>query len=341
MDTAQPTFAAQVFRPLARLIEGLPEIPDELKSQLRALDAVGERVPLSTARELWYTAIRTTRDPDLGLRAALHSIPSDFEVFEWLANSAATWADACRALCRYVRVLNEAADYRVEICGTKAHIILGSNLSLTREMRDFAMAVHYLGIKRWFPERWPDLAIWLKHDEPADTSGYRAVFPNCRLVFRAAFDGYVYDAWRLNSPLPTADQQRHDRLCRQIDRLLQTEGSADTWIEWVSCEVVKAMHEGRDSAERTASRLGISRRTLVRRLREHGTSYSKVLQEVRHRTALHYLHNTELSAEDIAVLLGYAECAPFIRAFRRWSGRTPQAYRRYYRRTSSALSAAT
>ena len=334
MASAQPTFAAQIFRPLARLIQTLPEVPDDLRDKLSALDAVGERVPLSTARELWHTAIRTTRDPDLGLRAALHSIPSDFEVFEWLTNSAATWADACKVLCRYVRVLNEAADYRVEICGTKAHVILGSNLSLTREMRDFAMAVHHLGIKRWFPDTWPDLAIWLKHDEPADISGYRAVFPNCRLVFRAAFDGYVYDAWRLDSPLPTADRQLHSQLCRHIDSLLHTGDSDETWIAWVSREVVKAMYERRDSAERTAMRLGISRRTLVRRLREHGTSYSKLAQEARYRTALHYLHNTELSAEDIAMLLGYAECAPFIRAFRRWSGRTPQAYRRYYRQTS-------
>jgi AraC-like DNA-binding protein len=332
MDSPQPTFAVQLLRPLARFINTQPEISDELKQRLAALDCAGDRVPALAAREFWQAAVAATGDPDLGLRVALCSDPGDFEVLEWVTSSAATWAGACEAVCRYVRVLNETAEYRVDVCGDKAHVILGSTLPLTRELADFRLAMHHLGIQRWFGDSWSELAVWMKHDQPDDLSGYRAIFPNCKLVFRAAFDGYVYDAWRLETALPTADPVRHNALRMHVDSLLKQIAPADSVVSRVSVDVIEAMHGGEHGAERTASRLGMSRRTLVRRLQEHGTSYSELLKEARYRTAMHYLHNTPHTVDDIAFLLGYAECAPFVRAFKRWSGRAPLEYRRYHMR---------
>ena len=326
----EPALAAQMMRPLGRLLDTLPNVPDELKRRFAAIET-SDRIPFTVGLELVNAAVEVTGDHDLGLRSALYADPRDFEVLEWVATSAETWADACKTICRYVRVLSEVAEYRVEMCGDKVHIIFGSMVPLPRLISDFQLAVFQLAMQRWFPSAWPELAVWMKQEQPADLSGYRRIFPNCKLVFRAAFDGFVYDARRLEIRLPTADRERHSKLRAQVDNLMAELAPIDSIVARVSVDILETLRDGHVAAERTANRLGMARRTLVRRLNQHGTSFSELLKEVRYRTAIHYLQNSSHSVEDIAFLLGYSECAPFVRAFKRWSGRAPFEYRRLHR----------
>jgi len=144
----------------------------------------------------------------------------------------------------------------------------------------------------------------------------------------------VSDASNLDRPLPTANASLHGVLRDHADRLLAELAPGDSLVERVSADIMAALREGSAAAERTAARLGMTRRTLTRRLGQSGTSYSELLKETRYRTAMHYLHNTNQSVEDIAFLLGFSECPPFVRAFRRWSGSAPLEYRK--RRASAA-----
>jgi AraC-like DNA-binding protein len=324
------------MKPLSRLLSTRDDISVELKEQLASLDASNGRVPVAFGYELFETAARLIGDPDLGLHAALYAKQTDFEVLEWVVSSAATWRDACDTNCRYGRVFNEAADYRVEVCADKAHIIFGSTVPLKRVCSDFRLALSHLGVQRWSRSTWPELAVWMKHEQPSDMSVYRAIFPDCKLIFRAAFDGFVYDASRLDTPLPTADPARHGAMRAHVDKLLEALTPGDSLVTRASRDILSTMRQGNVAAERTAARLGMARRTLGRRLQEHGTSYSELLKEVRYRTAIHYLQNTSHSVEDIAFLLGYSECAPFVRAFKRWSGRAPFEYRRFHAATPEA-----
>lgn len=76
-----------------------------------------------------------------------------------------------------------------------------------------------------------------------------------------------------------------------------------------------------------ASKLAISNRTLQRRLREEGTTFQKVLDELREELARHYLSTTDYTSVDISFLLGYEEPNSFFRAFRAWTGQTPEIVR--------------
>jgi AraC-like DNA-binding protein len=80
-----------------------------------------------------------------------------------------------------------------------------------------------------------------------------------------------------------------------------------------------------------AEEMGITRRTLTRRLAQHGTSFTALLEEVRKHSASHYLKTSDHSIEDIAFLLGFSESSPFVRAFKRWTGMAPTQFRRAYR----------
>ena len=80
--------------------------------------------------------------------------------------------------------------------------------------------------------------------------------------------------------------------------------------------------------DETARALGLSTRTLKRRLAAEGTDFTPLLDEQRRHRALLLLRSADLSVEAVAEQVGYSDVANFTRAFRRWSGTTPTAYRR-------------
>lgn len=85
---------------------------------------------------------------------------------------------------------------------------------------------------------------------------------------------------------------------------------------------------GNFSINDAAKKLGLSTRTLQRKLAEEGTSFQKQLNSTREVLALHYLDNTDMSTSDIAYLLGYAELNSFLRAFTGWTGKTVSQWRK-------------
>ncbi|NJL55141.1 AraC family transcriptional regulator [bacterium] len=89
---------------------------------------------------------------------------------------------------------------------------------------------------------------------------------------------------------------------------------------------------GQTSIDEVAARLSMSPRTLQRRLRNEGTSFQQILNQLRQEMAYHYLLKLDYSSQQIAYLLGYEETRSFFRAFRAWTGQTPEAIRAAHNR---------
>jgi AraC-like DNA-binding protein len=87
--------------------------------------------------------------------------------------------------------------------------------------------------------------------------------------------------------------------------------------------LLEVLASGRYSMLYVASKLAISNRTLQRRLRVEGTTFQEVLDEFRQELACHYLSATDYTSAEISFLLGYEEPNSFFRAFRAWTGQTP------------------
>ena len=94
-----------------------------------------------------------------------------------------------------------------------------------------------------------------------------------------------------------------------------------------SSMLLECLPGGEATLQGTARRLGVSGRTLQRRLAEEGLSFRQVVQATRERLARHYLVNTHLSYGEVAFLIGFDEPSSFFRAFRDWTGRTPESVR--------------
>lgn len=99
------------------------------------------------------------------------------------------------------------------------------------------------------------------------------------------------------------------------------------FLERVAGEIRSRLPEGRAGIEEVAAALDLARWTLQRRLAEQGVSYSALTERVRRDLACLHLRQRHMPVADIGFMLGYSEISAFSRAFSRWTGLSPQAYR--------------
>jgi len=109
-------------------------------------------------------------------------------------------------------------------------------------------------------------------------------------------------------------------------RLADLDRHAST-IERVRSALLEALPAGELSMEAVCRKLGVSTRTLQRRLKEEGSSFQQTLDALRNSLAHHYLQNSTMSGTEISFLLGFEDPNSFVRAFQGWTGTTPQAVR--------------
>ena len=110
---------------------------------------------------------------------------------------------------------------------------------------------------------------------------------------------------------------RAEELLKSLERSKTTRGGVENLL-------VPILHTGEASVEVIASKLGLSRQTLFRKLKVEGVTFEQVLDEMRHQLALYYLNAKKASVNQTAYLLGFSEPAAFSRAFKRWTGSSPR-----------------
>jgi AraC-like DNA-binding protein len=163
---------------------------------------------------------------------------------------------------------------------------------------------------------------------PAPSTGtlrYEEVF-GFRPEFDAAAHVIVFDAARLDMPLPQAEPSTRDLADAECRRLLERRRSRAGLSGQVRDALLTRPGSPPSLAE-VAATLHLSDRTLRRRLAEEGASYRMLLEEIRERLAEELLVNGGLTVQEVAQRLGYAETSSFTHAFRRWNGVGPRAHR--------------
>ena len=136
-----------------------------------------------------------------------------------------------------------------------------------------------------------------------------------------------FDSAALDAPLPQADATTHQSCLRSCDELISALRRCHEIRRKVRRMVLNA-NGAVPTLSEVARRLFLSTRTLRRRLEDTQTSYQEIVGETRRDLAVRYLTRTSLSTEAIAEILGYSDTANFRQAFKRWTGESPQQYRR-------------
>jgi AraC-like DNA-binding protein len=275
-------------------------------------------------------AVEFTGDLDLGLKAARECTKGEAGALDYAIMSASTGQEAISAATRFIRLVTDALDIRIETRGDRVAAIFENCVPLSRAAWDFQMG----GLYSVLAAIWGgsadvgQLAIVFGHPAPADVSEYERTFPGAALRFGTSQYGFEFAASVLGAPLRSADANLHDLMRRHAERMLQELPQALPITRRVKGLIAEELAGGHPGCAHIAARLQVSPRTLERRLELEGTTFTRLLEEVREGLALRYVGGQDLPLSQVAMLLGFSQTTAFHRAFRRWTGQTPLQYRR-------------
>jgi AraC-like DNA-binding protein len=161
-------------------------------------------------------------------------------------------------------------------------------------------------------------------DEPAELKS----FFGCNIVFGSEVDEIAFTENLHNLPIVSGDPYLNQILVKFCEEALARRGTTRNTLRG---ELEKAMApllpHGKAQVGEVARQLGMSRRTLARRLASEGLTFAELLADLRIDLAKHHLRDGDLPISEIAWLLGYREASAFTHAFKRGTGETPREFR--------------
>ena len=286
------------------------------------------RFPVSRHSQLIERAIAATGDPALALRVGQTVRAEHYGVVGYVVMACPTLAEAIERMQRFERLVNDAN--RVQLRREAGSMIMewgAEGFSPGRLYDEFGISALVTFTRQITGVHWHPQRVNFRHADPGYPAVYAETF-GCEVCFDQPRTGIVAPVHYLDVRLPGMNAGLRAVLDQQAEQILaKAPDFADIWLRSLHKAVHAALAEGGADLPGTAASLGVSARTLQRRLQAQGLSFQDVLDEVRHRSAEHYLADRRLQLSDVALLLGYSEQSAFNRAFKRWTGRTPRQWR--------------
>jgi AraC-like DNA-binding protein len=271
----------------------------------------------------------STSDPHIGLSMGKTLRTSDLGAFGHAVEAAPTVGYALHLVERYIYVFAHANVVRLDV--GKKIFVLGYNLTdshLAIHQQDVELVLSLLAktIRDVSGRQLNPTVVDFAHSRPGYHKQLQAHF-GCEVRYDRSFNRLQYSAHVLEmqaqNPEPSLLQALEFYLA---DRLKLRSEDGDL-LDKVNHLIATSLGGGVPEVEVIATTLGLSRRTLQRRLSEAGAVFSDMVDNVRREIAQDYVLHSDHSLTDIALMLGYQELSSFSRAFRRWTGISPQQQR--------------
>ncbi|MCC6212025.1 MAG: AraC family transcriptional regulator [Burkholderiales bacterium] len=286
------------------------------------------RLPTRAVDQASRAAAERIADPAFALRAARCWHPSNLGALghAWLASS--TLRTALRRLERFNRILTDKATFRLEESARGLRLVFDhrrADIALAAPGVDFAFSILIDMCRMNYGAALRPLEVTLGRAKPADAGPWEHFF-GCRVQFGAARHSFLLSRRDADEPLPVANRQ----LAAALDAILTRQlAHLDRSNVAARCKavVLERLASGESPEGEVARVLHMSRRTLQRKLAEEDLTYQQLVDDTRRDLALRYLEDPGKSLTEITFLLGFSGQSAFTRAFRRWTGKSPSAYR--------------
>jgi AraC-like DNA-binding protein len=238
-----------------------------------------------------------------------------------------TVGDALEAMIRYYHVVSGGASYELRREGDQALLIregLVAGLKHDRILQDLSLSDLVAALRRAIGRNWNPVKVLFSYDEPDDCAPYER-FLRCPIEFNAGIQAVCFAAHDSNQEIRISDSLREELLRDLVSRsLFRSERSL---TEAVSQVIDVLLPTGICCVNSVAGIFNVHSRTLHRQLKREGITFARILEERRKAHATSYLTSTTMTSAEIALALGYAAPEVFTRAFRKWYGQSPNAWR--------------
>ena len=295
----------------------------------RQIDDPDERLPANCQVALLEAAAAVLDDDLLGFRLAQSVDCRKLGLLYYVFASSATLDEAIRRCARYSRVANEAVVLQLRE-GSRPVIRLGysgiarhTDVQQMECLMTFVLRVcrHTTG-QLLVPER-----VSMMHVRPTIPPELASFFGG-KVEFGSDFDEIVLPSGAGDLQLVNADPYLNKIIVRDCEAFLaERRSNAGPFRTKVENAIAPLLPHASARASVVAQALGMSERTMGRKLAQEGSSFTEILQQLRSEMAVRYVDDPSLPISRIAWLLGFEEVSSFSNAFKRWTGKSPRRMR--------------
>ena len=320
---------------LAKLVQSSGYDPQYMlaKADISAQVLSAPKATISFQQEVTFTRelIKTLNDDDLGFKAGQCYRLNAFGHIGLAAGSSDTVSDAIEFFLKYIRLAYTHFD--INFFKKEGNAVLRfsdqydlGDLRRFYLERDFSFA--FLSTRDMFPRSivgQKPKTIHFDFPCPSSVEQYQALY-ECPVHFSMPHNEILFDERYLDLPLPLANTLTRELLEEQCKSQEIALFGHQNFVDKIR-QIIQTMEDKIPSLENIAQMHFVTARTLRRKLKEQGVTFQQIVNEELSKKALNLLSTTQLSIEQISLRLGYSESASFIHAFKRWTGKTPKAYR--------------
>jgi AraC-like DNA-binding protein len=285
----------------------------------------------------WGIAPQLSQDPLFGLHAGAHAEFGSYDVIDYLFLSSATLGDGCRTLERYYRIVTEIWRIDLLVEGDVARLRLWVPASLVEPLWhawDYFFSGSLKRIRAAAGAGIDPTAVNLMHGPREDGGEYERTF-RCPVSFGHPVNEYVFPARFLEHRLLSSNATLHRLVRRHAEELLARVPSDQDLLVRAQTLLPMLLKDPELSLAALATQLGVSERSLQRKLAEHAITYKQLVERTREEHALRALEGGASSIQEIAYELGFNSTASLSRAFKRWRGMSPSEWQEAHARKPS------
>jgi AraC-like DNA-binding protein len=284
-------------------------------------------IPFNAHVMLLENAARALREPCFGFRLGSEIELTEAGLVAYVTLNSPDLGAALRNMCRYLVLLTEGSvgDLRQEAGEVKLLFSFADPVgTASRQLHEFGVTGMVRVCEAITGHRVRPVRVELRHDTACPMLARHLALP---VAVYQPHSALVLDPASLTAPVVNADARLLELLRRYADDLLARRARKDDLVARAERWILENLHTGDVGARRLARSLGMSDRTLTRRLAADGLTPAGLVEELRQQLANKYLAERALPLGRITYLLGYSDLSAFTRAFRRWTGRTPSKWR--------------
>ncbi|MBI1405972.1 MAG: helix-turn-helix domain-containing protein [Caulobacter sp.] len=298
-----------------------------------ALDDPDGRIPMVRYKAMMGAARRLCAMPWLPLELGASRDFRDISIVGLICYAAPTMGEALKELNRYALLAAEVAlpdkGARFRLVRQESGLWMvdtRQNPDSFPEMTESTWSRFICETARHFPEATFATAVHFTHARPDYGDHFERVL-KAPVTFDSHWNALRIDPSWLSIELHQPSRYVFGVLTRHADGLLEALKSSETVRGRVEAAVLPVLHRGDPVMAAVARTLGLSRQTLYRRLKAEGVSFEGLVDDLRRRMAMEYLGGGKASVNDAAYLVGFSEPSAFSRAFKRWTGVSPRAWK--------------
>jgi len=284
------------------------------------------RIPCEAYGAVLSCAQRQRFTPNIALEIARMTPMGAYPLLDYLVLTSDTVDAGVRQLAHYFRLIGNPVTITLDESADPIRVGISSTAPFGLEYTAALMILHF---RNETDGRFTAAELSFQH-VPDDAAGFERAL-GCTVRPAASWNGVSVrlDAWRL--PLRRRDPVlRHVLEAQANDILARLPTRTGLALEVQRALTLRAAR-GDARIDTLARQLGMSGRTLQRRLAAEGVSYQALLEDARKEAAERYIRQSTLAIGEVAYLVGYSEPAAFHRAFKRWFGTTPEGFRQKQR----------